>query len=424
MRSLKAGVAVLAVVLGLFSALRAQTVEEAPLTIEKCIELAVSRNPLVLSSLEKYRAALARVNQAREFHQPSLELDSDLQPRALDLRGSDESYIGFTQTIEFPGKRLVRGRIASREADEAMSELDLLKQDLIYQVKESFFSVLLAEENIKCARQDLDLSEDFLKKAEVMRSAGDIAEVEVMRARVERAKAINVLKTAENEKKLAAAKLNNILARRIYEPLKVQGTLKGPDMTFDAEKLTEKALTARPEMKGLESSRRAESLRRTLASLSYLPDFDLGVSRHRITGETTTWDFTLSLQVPLFFWQPKRGAIAEAEANLRSIEKEAEHLRDSIHLDVEESTLNAVAARDQMRLYEEQILAQAEEVYNVFLFKFQKGEIGGIELLEARRSLNESRKSYADSLFNYRVAVAALEKSVGYSLERGSNESN
>jgi outer membrane protein TolC len=84
--------------------------------------------------------------------------------------------------------------------------------------------------------------------------------------------------------------------------------------------------------------------------------------------------------------------------------------------------LNAASAGDQIKLFEEGILGQAEEVYRVFLFRFEGGEIGGIELIEARRSLLEARKAYADALFNYDVTIAALEKSVGTPLERGHNE--
>ncbi len=404
--------------LGILGALclRGQTADGATFTIDKCIEIAVAGNPLVLSAAEKYEAALARVSQAREFHQPTLDLDSDLRSKPIGLNGSDESYLGLSQTFDFPGKRLLRGRIASGEADSVLSDMEQLKLDLAYQVKEAFYGVLLADEDIKCARRDFELSDDFLKKAELMCKAGDIAEVEVMRARVEHAKTMNALKTAENGKRVATAKLNYLMSRKLYEPLEVQGTLKGPEMTLDEAVLTERALASRPEIRNLESARRAESLRKKLAVMSYLPDLDLGLSRHRIIGEKTTWDFTLSMQVPLFFWQPKRGPVAEAEANLNSIEREAEHLRDSIHLEVAEAVLNAAAARDQMALYEERILTQAEEVYDIFLFKFQKGEISGIELIEARRSLNDSRRSYVDSLFNYRVAVAALERSVGNSL--------
>ena len=70
-----------------------------------------------------------------------------------------------------------------------------------------------------------------------------------------------------------------------------------------------------------------------------------------------------------------------------------------------------------IELFEKDILTQAEEVYNMFLFSYQEGEIGSIELIEARRTLLEARKAYADALFNHGVALAALEKSIGQSLE-------
>ena len=75
--------------------------------------------------------------------------------------------------------------------------------------------------------------------------------------------------------------------------------------------------------------------------------------------------------------------------------------------------MSSLRAHDQILLFEEDILPQAEEVYDMFLFSFQEGAIGGIELIEARRTLNEARRSYADSLFDYALALAVLEKAVG-----------
>ncbi len=392
---------------------------EAPetLTLEQCIGLAIEQNPLVLSSLSQYRASLARVNQAKAWSQPSLNYDSDLQPRLFDFRGSGESYFGFSQTVEFPGKIGLRGKIAGKASEEILADIDLLKLDLAFQVKEAFSGILIAQEKLKYAEQDLELARDFLNKAEVKHAAGDIALVEVLRARVEASKAANAVPVAGNEVRLAKAQLNFLLARKKYEPLEVRGDIRRPFVSLNVDELRERALAFRPELKRMRCSLERESLRKKQGALSYLPDFDLGVSRHRVDGEMTTWDFTLSFPIPLFFWQPQRGEIAEAEALLKSLEKEEEYLRNAISLEVEEAAMNALTAGHQIALFEEQILTQAEEVYNMFLFSFQEGEIGGIELIEARRTLIEARKSYADALFNYDITLAALEKSVGQSLQ-------
>jgi outer membrane protein TolC len=401
--------------------LPAGPVQSAPpaetITLEQCIAIALEQNPLVLSSLDQYRASLARVNQAKAWSQPALDYDSDLQPRLFDFRGSGESYFGITQTIEFPGKIGVRGKIAGKESEEILADIDLLKLDLSFQVKGAFYGILIAQEKLKYAEQDLELAQDFLNKAEVKHAAGDIALVEVLRARVEASKAANAVRVAGNEVRLAKAQLNFLLARRKYEPLDIRGDIKRPFVSLDLEQLKARALDFRPEIKRIGFSLERESLRKKQGVLSYLPDFDLGVSRHRLVGELTTWDFTLSFPIPLFFWQPRRGEIAEAEALMKSLQNEESHLRNAISLEVEEAYMNALTAGQQITLFEEQILTQAEEVYNMFLFSFQEGEIGGIELIEARRTLVEARKSYADALFNYDITLAALEKSVGQALE-------
>jgi outer membrane protein TolC len=392
------------------------------LTLEQCITVALNQNPLLQSSEQMYRASLARVEQARAFAQPRLDFDSDLQPRLFDFRGSGESYLGLSQDLDFPGKRGLRGKIAARESSEVLMDTELLKLDLVFQVKEAFYGLLLAQEIHKYAEQDVELARDYLKMAQIKLEAGDVARVEVLRARVEVAKAENSVRVAANEVRLAKAKLNFLLARKKYEPLEIAGEFRrqGPDFSLD--QLREEALALRPEIKRIGYSLDKEKLRKTLGTLGYLPDFSLGVSRHTLAGELTTWDFTLSVSLPIFFWQPLKGEIAEAQANLEAFRKEREHITNAISLEVEESLANALVAGNQIELFEKEILAQAEEAYNMFLFSFREGEIGGIELIEARRTLIEARKSYADALDNFSVALAALARSVGRNLDEAHHD--
>jgi cobalt-zinc-cadmium efflux system outer membrane protein len=387
------------------------------LTLRQCIEMTLARNPLWLSAEEDYQASLARVRQAKELPQPSLAYDSDLQPTAFNFRQSGESYFGVSQTIEFPGRRSLRGKIAASESREVLADKDLLGLEVVFLVKEAFYSVLLAGEKRKYAVQDLDLARDFLEKAEAKYEAGDVAKLEAVRARVEASKATTAVKLAENDVLLAKARLNYLLGRAKLDPLEVEGDLVRASVPIDREALVERALQFRPEIARLKAGLDKEERRKSAAALSYLPDFDLGFSKHRLAGEASTWDFTLSFPVPIFFWQPARGRIAEARANIRALERQSEDLVNRISLEVGEACFNARTAADQIILFETEILAQAEDVYDLILFSFQEGEIGGIELIDARRSLLEARKAYADALYNHSLTIAALERSIGGSLE-------
>jgi outer membrane protein TolC len=394
-----------------------QTSKKNELTLDQCIAIALQQNPLILSSLQQHQASLARISQAKALPQPSINIDSDLQPKFFNFKDSGESYFGVSQSIEFPGRRHLRGKIASKESNEIMAEIDLLKLDIVFQVKQAFYGLLLAQEKLKYAQQDLELAQDFLKKADVKYETGDVAKVEVLRARVEAAKAANEVRSSTNEVRLAKAMLNFLLARKKYAPLEIKGKLKRPSISLNFEELIKRALSFRPEIKRMGYSLEKENLKKKQGYLSYLPDFDLGVSRHRLEGEGTYWDVTLSFPIPLFFWQPKKGEIREAQANVEALKREAEHLKNAITLEVEEAYMNALTASNMIQLFEEEMLTQAEEVYNMFLFSYQEGEIGGIELIEARRTLVETRKSYADALYNYDASLAALEKSIGQTLE-------
>jgi cobalt-zinc-cadmium efflux system outer membrane protein len=373
----------------------------------------MAHNPLLQSARDQYDASLARVRQARAFPQPSLDIDSDLQSNLGDFTRGGERYVGVSQAIPFPGKTYLQGRVAKEEANQVSTDVDLLTLDVTFQITEAFFAILLAQEQLGYAGQNQEFAQGFVDMTELKFEAGDVPRVEVVRARVEAATAANQLRRAENELRLAEARMNFLLGRSLSSPLALQGNLKTTSVTYDLEEITDWALESRPELRRISHAIAREDLVKKQGFASYLPDFEVGVARHKAVGEETTWDVTLSLGLPVWFWQPARGEIAESNANLRALREEATHLANAVTLEVEEAYVELMAADDQIQLFEEEILAQAEEAFEMYQFSYEQGEIGGFELIEARRTLIEARTSYTDALFNYDIARAAIERSIG-----------
>lgn len=392
------------------------------LTLEECLTRAYATHPLLRAAEHDVTAAEARIRQAKALNQPSLEIDQDLQPRLLDFRNGGESYWGISQTLDFPGKRRLRGDIAGREADEVRADRDALRLDVAFEVKSAFYGLLLAEEMVRNAEQNRVLASDYLERAQTKFAAGDAAEMEVVRARVESAKAVNALRATQNGLRLAGARLNMLIGRGLGEPLQAAGAFRRNGWSPPAADLSRTAFGARPELRKIELQAERQRLKEKLAGLSVLPDVTLGLSRHNIVGEGRAWDMTFSVPLPLFFWQAKSGPAAEARAARLAAEEQAEALRRRISLEVEAAAADARNAGEQIALFETEILVQAEEGYQKFLFSYQQGEIGGIELIEARRTLLEARRSYADALNAFNVALAALERSLGAPLEEAAHE--
>ncbi len=383
-----------------------------PLRLEDCLERALAHNPRLLAAHELRHAAEARVTQARAIPQPTLDYDSDMQPEIFDLDDSGETYLGLSQTLEFPGRRSLRIKIAREESAAVAEDVESGRHELIFEVKTAFYDLLLAEQQREHARRNLELASEFKELAAVRYETGDVARVEILRAEVELARTQSELRRAENDTVAAAARLGLLLGGGIAEPLTVDGGLRRPPFEADAEELVAQALATRPEVRALRHARVREELAAKQARRSALPDVDLGVAQHRIDGEGSFWDVTVSVPLPVFR-QQLRGELAEARANQEAVKLELEHLEQTVALEVRAAHRAAITAREQIELFNEELLAEAREVYDMYLFSYREGEIGGIELIEARRSLIEARTSYAVALYDYAVAVAALERAVG-----------
>jgi outer membrane protein TolC len=383
------------------------------LSLDDCVRLALERHPLIHSYRQRHEAALARIKQATSYPYPSVSFNSDLQPFLLDFVNSKESYLGVNQTLELPRKRTERGKIAEQEASEIETDVSLVRLEVVFQVRNAFYQLLLSTEQLEYAKRDQELADDYLQKAELKFSAGDVSRVEAVRAKVESLKAANAVRIASKEADLAKARLNYQLAQEKNRPLQVVGRLEAPLADLNLERLQEEALAMRPELKRLQFSVQKELHKQQNAHLSNWPDLDFNASVHYLENEPTTWSFTVAVPLPFLFKQRQNAEIAEAQANIGALQREADQARNTIRVEVEEAYTNAQKARDEIELYQDRIMPQAQEVYDMFLFSYQEGEIGGIELIEARRTLNESRKSYANALFEYNLALTALEKAIG-----------
>jgi cobalt-zinc-cadmium efflux system outer membrane protein len=382
-------------------------------TLTRCLETAVAQNPRLRAASSAYRAAQARARQAVALPQPELSLDYDLQPRPFAFGKSDESYIGVNQNVPWPGRIILNGRIARREAREADSDLDAVRLELLIEVKEAFYLMLLAVNNEKLAQENAGLARDFFSRAQAKFASGDAAQIEMLKAKVETARAENELSLAANDLYRARVLLNSLLNREPDAPLSLRGELKPPPLEIGRADCLEQALARRPDIVRARIAEKRFSLQLDLARLTYLPDFQFAVSRHRINGENSTWDVGLSVQIPLWFWQPLKGEIAEARANLERSRAEREEIERSITRDVEQAWQTVVTLDRHIRFFEEQVLQEAEEVYGKAMLSYREGEIGYMELLEAQRTLVDIKHDYAEALFRGQFSRLDLEKCLG-----------
>jgi cobalt-zinc-cadmium efflux system outer membrane protein len=387
--------------------------EVKPITIKEAIGIALERNPDIKAALKDYEAARARIYRAKAFPEPELSWEFDFQPRFFGLKDAGERNLSISQLFEFPGRRHFRYKVAEKEALISQAGYNVARLDLIAQVRIAFHAVLLAGEKVNYNQQNLKLSQNFLRMAQIRYEAGSVAKLEVLRARVEEAKARNELNLAENELDLSKAALNFLLARPMETALQIEGKLEAQPLQPSLEELQKKAFNYRPEIIGVHHAVDGARSALSLAKLSYAPDFGIRAGQHWASELGNTWDIEFGINLPIFFWQRQKGEVAEARAHLYSLTSVSESTKNRIGLEVKDAFLRVAALKNRIQLFQEEILVEAREAYRIAVRSYEEGEIGNLELLEGQRTLMEVNLSYADALFEYHVALAELEKAVG-----------
>ena len=393
----------------------------------EAIRLAVERNPQVEAARNAYAAARAQARQAGALPAPELEMEFEEVPALGSLGRYGERTIELSQRVELPLKWWHRLQAGRQHAEAArLAVFEMTKLDITLQAKQAYDRIALQKSLLHHAQQDLDLAQNILRQADIRFEAGDVPQLDVMRASVEVGRATNRLTAAKNDLSLAKTALNALLARPLQTPLAIADSLVYRPVKTDLDQLTATALKQRPDLAGTELQLKALQSQQAAATAAYWPDLNVGLGRqrrHEAGGhEEDSWQVRFGLEVPLWAFSRQRGERAEAKAEVAKVAAERDAVRYQVLLETEQAYLDLTTAEEQVALFQDQILPEAERAFEVAGRSYDEGKLTYLELLEAQRTWIETQTEYAHTLFDYRAATAALERAIAGPLSANSGE--
>ena len=376
------------------------------------VRMVIERNPEVEAARSAWEGARARARLDRAPPDPEFEFEE--LPRLGGSQHHGEHTIGVSQRVEFPLKwwhRLRAGRRLAEAARLALFEMARIEMEM--RAKSAYDRILLQQSRLHHAGQDLDLARDILRQANIRFEAGDVPQLDVMRARVEVGRATSRLTAAQNDLSVARTGLNALLARPLQTPFSISDSLVYQPHDTDLDQLTDAALRQRPDLAGISLRLKAMKNRQAAATAAYWPDLNLGLALQQRHGHgEDSWLFRLGMEVPLWALSRQRGERAEARAAVAQTEAEREALRFQVLLETEQAWLDLGTSGEQVVLFQDRILPEAERAFEVAGRSYEEGKSSYLELLEARRTWIETRVEYTEILFEYRTARAALERAI------------
>ena len=379
------------------------------------IRLVVERNPQVEAARNAYKAARAQAQQVGALPDPELELEFEELPELGSLSDYGERTISVSQRVEFPLKWWHRLQAGRQHAEAArLAVFEMAKLDISLQAKQAYDQIALQKSLLQHAQQDLDLAQNILRQADIRFEAGDVPQLDVMRASVEVGRATNRLTAAKNDLSAAKTALNALLARPLQTPFAIADSLVYQPVETALDQLTAAALKQRPDLAGTELQLKALQSQQAAATTAYWPDLNVGLGRQRRHGvhEENSWQVRFGLEVPLWAFSRQRGERAEAKAEVAKVAAERDAVRYQVLLETEQAYLDLKTAEEQVILFQDRILPEAERAFEVAGRSYDEGKLTYLELLEAQRTYIETQIEYAQALFEYRAATAALERAI------------
>ncbi len=394
---------------------------QTPLTIERAVAEAIEHNLPLLAERTNIQIANARLLTARLRPNPVVSASGD----HLDLLGTGFNEINAAGPAEFSlrtdftlerrGKRQARIEWAQKSISVAeLSFLDSLRLTVLA-VRNAFVDVLAARDNLALARENLKTFEQIVSINEARLKAGDLAEVELARSRVAATSHANAVLRAELELSKAQSSLAALLGRPPGMELgPVEGEIEKRRPETSLEKLIERALDERPDLRALKMEQAQAAAETKLQMLEARPDYSLGTEYRRqqgINGKGNSLGFFWSASLPVF--NRNQGEIARARLQEKQIEIRRRALELEIRVEVEQAYKSLDSAQTRLQTMERDLLAQARAARDITEYSYRRGEATLVELLDAQRAFNEAMQSYNETRAEYARSLYQLEAVCG-----------
>ncbi len=322
-----------------------------------------------------------------------------------------------SQPVELGGKRARRLEVARGEVSLAVLDEAAALRTLRRDVRVAYFNLALARDTLGLNRQAVAQANTLVEIAAARFAAGDIAQFEVLQAKLASARAANEQTRAENAERVSRAALNQLLNRAPAAPLDLQDSLFSVHTTISPTDLIRRALAQNVELRTAEQQLATEQSRLRLARAARIPDLLLEPGIESIDPSLPhNYGFKLQVTVPLPLFNRNRGEIARSNALIAQLAAERDATRQRIAAEIGQAMLRLDAAREQVSFYETKLLPDAERVRELVEEAYRAGQTGILPVVDAQRGAREVRQGYLQALFDYQSALAELEGTAGVEL--------
>jgi cobalt-zinc-cadmium efflux system outer membrane protein len=388
--------------------------ESRALTLADATATALQENRDIAVARREVSALEAAVRQASALPNPSIEFVREGHDGA-----TRSSTLQLSVPVELGGKRSARRSAANLDIEMARQELAAVRARVHAEVVNGYYGLYLAGERLRLARASAGTARSASEAAGRRVVAGKISPVEETRAKVaEAAVKVEAMQAqrewTESRTRLAALLGGNRHVAAVAEPSQAL-----PDRVLMDELLVR--LDGAPEMAKarLEVERRAalahvERTRR-------IPDVSFIVGSKR-EGPDERRQAVVGLSVPLPLFDRNQGAVLESLRRTDKARDEMAATNGRLRSELAQSHARLIAALDEAALISAEMLPGAQSASDAAAKGFELGKFSFLEVLDAQRTLYQSKTQYVRAVADAHKASAEISQILDMSGARSPEE--
>ncbi len=410
-----------------------------PISLADALDIALRNNAAILKAKSDLEATHGIIMQTRAVALPKLGVNGNYtakDPDSLETFPTTRPFplpdqtwsvnLQITQSIYEGGRVKAALRASKLTKEQAIANYDTVVADTLVAVRVAYDDALLATEQIAVQEASINLLTKELQDTKNRFEAGTVPKFNVLRAEVELANARPRLIRARNAFRISKNNLSNLLgytlSRETTEdiPLQLSDKLEATPYDIELPVAIAKAYERRTELMAL---RKTEELQRENIinqKGGYKPSVQLFAgygSRNSsfsddLTRDVSGWFTGAQATWNIFDGGLTRGRVIEAEARYEKAKLDTQDVSRRIELEVRTAYSTFIESKEVLES-QKKVVEQAEEALRLAEARFGAGTATQTDVLSAQTALTDARTTQIQSLHDYSVARARLERAIG-----------
>ena len=404
---------------------------EKPLTLIEAVEIAYKNNKDIQMQEQEVIVSSANIINAASVFYPQLNLQASYTHNDSVL--VQNIYTGFindnllklsaSQSIYSGGKNIANLKQAKLSLDEQNETLRAKKLDIEFDAKRLYYGLLLAYENERIAKDALNQGMQHYENVKQMYKHGTASKFDMLQSGVQVSLLEPAVVKAENEIDSLKADLNKLLGRKIDFPIETGEKLTYSFIGIEENEFLKNAYLDRPEMRLKSLGIDIDKWEIQMAKSGYRPTVDLlGGYSYRsnnlgnmINEKHRNWNAGISVNIPIFEGFSTRAKVDAAKAKYAQAKIDKDNLVDSIAVEVRKACLDLKKSAAIIKSQQDNV-EEAVEALRISEVSYTNGVAINLNVLDSQVALAQIQINLASGIYDYLMAKAYLDRSIGKSI--------